>query len=69
MTITDGRPELVDEVRLSPADLRSYLGNQFPDRLNRDFLQALPGQLLPHAALQEGFGRVVAGMKELIAEG
>jgi hypothetical protein len=29
----------------------------------------LPGQLLPHAACQEGFGRVVAGMKELIAEG
>jgi hypothetical protein len=70
VTVTDGRPELVDEVHLSPADLQEYLGDQFRDLLsNRDFLEALPGHLLPDAASQERFGLVIRRMKQLIVEG
>jgi hypothetical protein len=51
VTVTDGRPELMDEVHLSPADLRNYLGNRFRDRLsNRDFCKRCPAnccQTLP----------------------
>jgi predicted nucleotidyltransferase len=70
VTVLDGRPELVDEVRLAPADLQKYLSDQFGDLLsNRDSLEALPGHLLPDAASQQRLGLVLKRMKQLVLEG
>ncbi|MFZ1160180.1 MAG: hypothetical protein WAO10_20520 [Candidatus Sulfotelmatobacter sp.] len=53
VTVVDGRPETVEEVRHAPADLQKYLSKEFWALLsNRDFLEALPGHLLPDAASQ-----------------
>jgi hypothetical protein len=42
VTVIDGRPELVDEVRLAPEDLQKYLSDEFGSLLSsRDFLDAL----------------------------
>jgi hypothetical protein len=70
VTVIDGRPELVDEVRLAPADLQEYLSGEFGALLsNRDFLDALPGHLLPDAASQQRAGLVRGRMKQLVLEG
>lgn len=70
ITVIDGRPELVGEVRLAPTDVNQYLGDEFEDLLsNRDFLEALPGHLLPDAASQQRLGLVLSRMKQLIVEG
>jgi predicted nucleotidyltransferase len=54
ITVVDGRPELVNEVHLAPSDLQKHLKDQFADLVsNRDFLEALPGHLLPDAASQQ----------------
>jgi len=70
VTVTDGRPELVNEIRLAPAGLQKYLSDEFKDLLsNRDFLEALAGHLLPDAASQHRLGLVLGRMKHLILEG
>lgn len=46
VTVVDGRATLVDEVTPSPLALRAYLAIEFKQLLdNRDFRDALPGQL------------------------
>ena len=66
VTVIDGRPELVDEVRLAAADLQNFLREEFRALLsNRDFREALPGHLLPDAASQQRLGLVVKRMQEL----
>ena len=46
ITVIDGRATLMDEVSQSPAELRAYLATEFQQlRVNRDFMDALPGQL------------------------
>ncbi len=70
VTIIDGRPELVDEVHLSPTDLQKYLSDQFATLLsNRGFLDALPGHLLPDAASQQRAGLILQRMRQMILEG
>jgi hypothetical protein len=70
VTVADGRPELVDEVHLAPADLQKYLSDEVKDLLsNRDFLESLPGHLLPDAASQQRLGLVLGRMKQLTLEG
>ena len=70
VTVIDGRPELVEEVRLAPADLRIYLSDEFGTLLsNRDFLEALPGHLLFDIASQQRAGLVLKRMRQLILEG
>jgi predicted nucleotidyltransferase len=67
VAVSDGRAEIVDEVRLSAADLRNYLGEEFRALLsNRDFREALPGHLLPDAASQQRLGLVVSRMQQLV---
>lgn len=53
LTVIDGRPELSDEVRSQPRDLRAYLARECKALL-RDprFFDALPGHLLPDSASQ-----------------
>jgi len=70
ITVIDGRPELVKEVRLAPADLQKYLSDHLGALLsNRDFVEALPGHLLPDAASQQRFGLVLNRMKQMVIEG
>ena len=67
VTVVDGRSELVDEVRASQRDLQDYLRRQFRALLlNRDFLEALPGHLLPDAASQQRLHLVVGRMQKLV---
>jgi predicted nucleotidyltransferase len=69
VTVIDGRPELVDEVRLAAADLQNDLREEFLALLsNRDFLESLPGHLLPDVASQQRIGLVMKRMQQL-AEG
>ena len=58
------------KVRLAAPDLRKYLSDQFGALLsNHDFLEALPGHLLPDIASQQRAGLVLKRMKQLILEG
>ena len=69
VTVIDGRPEVIDEVHTAASDVRKYLSDQFGELLsNRDFLEALPGQLLPDAASQQRLGLVVKSMRQLVQE-
>jgi len=54
ITLLDGRPEIVDEVRIAPEDVKIFLSRKFGEFLNnRSFLDALPGHLLPDSASQQ----------------
>ncbi len=54
ITLLDGRPEIVDEVRNALEDVKVYLSRKFGEFLNnRSFLDALPGHLLPDSASQQ----------------
>jgi hypothetical protein len=69
VTGIDGRPEIVGEAPPAAADLQNYLRDEFRTLLsNRDFLDALPGHLLPDAASQQRIGLVMKCMQQL-AEG
>ncbi len=70
MTVVDGRVELANEVRAAPADLQKYLTEEFGALLsNRDFLDGLPGHLLPDSASQQRLGLVVKRMQQLVING
>jgi hypothetical protein len=69
VTVVDGRPETVEEVRHAPADLQKCLSDEFRALLSkRDLLEALPGHLLPDAASQHGIGLVVNRMQQFLIE-
>jgi predicted nucleotidyltransferase len=54
ITLLDGRPEIVEEVRNAPEDVKAFLSEKFGEFLNnRSFLDALPGHLLPDSASQQ----------------
>ena len=53
ITVVDGRPEIVKELSLATADVRSYIASELHQLLaRRDFNDALPGFLLPDPASQ-----------------
>ncbi|NVN89940.1 MAG: hypothetical protein HXX11_04985 [Desulfuromonadales bacterium] len=53
VTLLDGRPELADEVRAAAEEVKVFLSRTFRDFLQkRDFLDSLPGYLLPDSASQ-----------------
>jgi predicted nucleotidyltransferase len=69
VTVVDGRPEITEEVHDAPADLQRYLGDEFRALLsNRDFLEALPGHLLPDSASQQRLGLVMNRMQQFLVE-
>jgi len=70
ISIVDGRSELVEEIRASPGDLQNYLSAEFRALLsNRDFMEALPGHLLPDPASQRRLHIVVGRMRRILLEG
>ena len=67
VTVIDGRSEIVKEVQAADLPLRQCLSDEFRALLaNRDFLEALPGHLLPDAASQQRAGLVVERIKRLV---
>jgi len=70
VAVHDGRPEVVDEVRQSALQLRRYLSDEFVSLLaTPDFLDALPGYLMPDAASQQRLGIVLNRVRSLVLEG
>jgi predicted nucleotidyltransferase len=70
VTVIDGRPELVEEVHAAPVDLQRYLSTDFKALLsNRNFLDALPGHLLPDMVSQQRASLVLGRIKQLVFEG
>ena len=69
VTVIDGRSELVAEVAAADAEVRQYLSTELLALLrNRDFVEALPGHLLPDAASQQRIGIVTNRMRQMIAK-
>lgn len=53
IAVVDGRPEIVDEVRQAPRDVRSYIASEMRRLFDaQQFLDALPGFLRPDSASQ-----------------
>lgn len=53
ITVIDGRAEIVDELRVAAPDVRSFVAPELHQLLGRrDFIDALPGFLLPDSASQ-----------------
>lgn len=54
VTLLDGRPELGEDVMTAPEEVKIFLARTFNSFIqNRDFLDALPGHLLPDSASQQ----------------
>ncbi len=66
VTVVDGRPELLEELRAAPQDVRSYIAAHIRRLLETDqFLDALPGYLLPDEASQGRIGILLARLGEI----
>ena len=67
ITILDGRSEIIEETKNANAQLQQYLADEFRALIsNRDFLDALPGHLLPDAPSQQRIRIVLESMQRLI---
>jgi hypothetical protein len=54
VTVLDGRPEIVAEVQRAATSLQQYLSEEFLSLLSElDFLEALPGHMLPDTVSQQ----------------
>ena len=59
ITVTDRRPELIDECRAMPAELRDYLAQEFSTLFaNADFETTIAGHLPGDAASQTRLGKL-----------
>lgn len=67
IAVLDGRPEIVAETQASDPSLQQYLTAEFSALLReRDFLEALPGHMLPDAASQQRIRIVVNRMQQIV---
>ena len=68
ITVIDGRAEIIEEISRVPEDVRDYISGKIRGLLNtRQFLDALPGYLLPDEASQ-GRLRILTERLTQIAE-
>lgn len=66
ITVLDGRSEIVSEVRQTNEELRDYLAQRCTMLLEeRDFLDALPGHLLPDAASQGRSALIIDRLRKI----
>jgi predicted nucleotidyltransferase len=67
VAVLDGRPEVVVEAHRSETSLQQYLSGEFSALLSeRDFLEALPGHLLPDSVNQQRARIVLMRMQEIV---
>lgn len=68
ITVVDGRPSLLSEVRTLPVEVRQYLAAQFNRLLgDRDFIDSLPGHLEYRNASPERLQRLSSRLLDLSA--
>ena len=66
ITVLDGRPEIVSEIRNSSDDLKIFLSDTFRTLLtNGEFLDAIPGHLPPDRASQARLPRLMKCLEEI----
>ncbi len=66
ITVVDGRATLLEEAAQSPLELRAYLATEFRQLLdNRDFMDALPGQLPTDLGSQARVPGLIKKLKQL----
>jgi predicted nucleotidyltransferase len=66
ITVLDGRPEIVSEIRSSSEDLKIFLSDTFRKLLtNGEFLNAIPGHLPPDRASQARLPRLMKCLEEI----
>jgi hypothetical protein len=64
--VVDGRPELAEELRSAPDDVRPYVAEAVGQMLETaDFIDALPGYLMPDEASQSRITVVLERLKEI----
>jgi predicted nucleotidyltransferase len=70
VTVLDGRPEIVAEVERCADLLQQYLKNEFAGLLlERDFVEALPGHLLPDQVSQQRIRIVLERIRQIVGRG
>jgi hypothetical protein len=68
MAVLDGRAELVEEIHAGAADVRAYIAAETRKLLAiREFLDALPGYLLPDQASQARVSILLERLKKIAA--
>jgi len=66
LTVVDGRPELLDELRSAPEDVRSCIADAVGHMLKaRQFIDALAGYLLPDSASQARINQLLAKLTQI----
>jgi len=66
ITILDGRPEIVSEIRSSSDDLKDFLSRTFRIFLENDeFLDSIPGHLSPDRASQSRLPLLIKRLEEI----
>ena len=68
MAVVDGRAELVEDIRAGANDIRIYIAAEIRKLLViREFLDALPGYLLPDQASQSCVSILLERLKKIAA--
>ncbi len=66
ITVVDGRPELLGELRSAPEDVRFYIADAIGQMLKvPQFIDGLPGYLLPDSASQARINQLLARLKQM----
>jgi predicted nucleotidyltransferase len=66
ITVLDGRREIVDEIKSSSDELKTFVSTTFRRFLtDRNFLDAVPGHLLPDSASQARLPRLIKLLEEI----
>jgi hypothetical protein len=64
IAVIDGRPSLLEELRSESKELRAYIANEIRNLLKEhNFVDALPGYLLPDSASQSRLGGLLATLR------
>jgi hypothetical protein len=68
VSVLDGRPEIIGEIALSPHDVRTYITVEINKLLaTAQFMDALPGYLLPDRASQARLPNLMVRLKNIAA--
>jgi len=64
IAVIDGRPSLWSEVQAAPKDLKGYLAREVRELIgNQEFIDALPGYLMPDPASQARLGNLLKTLR------